>query len=155
MTPPAASCASKYRMGLFEHPFAAPELAESVGSPEHRQVARECVRQSLVLLKNDRHALPLSKRVKHLVVAGKAADDLGIQCGGWTIYWQGKAGQALPGGTTILEAIRQAVGPGTQVSFSPDGAGLARADAVLVVVGELPYAEMKGRPHRPGPFRRR
>ncbi len=136
----------KYEMGLFDHPFAAPELVESVGCAEHRRVARECVRQSLVLLKNDRHVLPLSKKIKRLAVAGKAADDLGIQCGGWTISWQGQAGQNLPGGTTLLKAIRQSVGPETDVSFSPDGAtlGSAQADAVLVVIGELPYAEMKG-----------
>ncbi|MGA2865266.1 MAG: glycoside hydrolase family 3 N-terminal domain-containing protein [Verrucomicrobiota bacterium] len=134
----------KYEIGLFEHPYGAPELVGAVGSAEHRQVARECVRQSLVLLKNSRHALPLSKRMKQLAVVGPAADDLGTQCGGWTISWQGQAGQALPGGTTILQAIRRTVGPDTKVTFSPDGAGLAGAEAVLVVIGEPPYAEMKG-----------
>ena len=89
-------------------------------------------------------ALPLSKQIKRLVVAGAAANDLGIQCGGWTIAWQGKTGEVTRGGTTILAAIRQAVGPNTQVTHSPDGSGTAGADAVLVVVGERPYAEMKG-----------
>jgi beta-glucosidase len=134
----------KYQIGLFEHPFGDPELAEAVGSAEHRKVARDCVRQSLVVLKNDGHALPLSKDLKRLVVVGKAADDLGMQCGGWTISWQGQAGQVINGGTTILAAVRQAVSKETQVSFSIDGAGVAAADAVLVVVGEQPYAEMKG-----------
>jgi len=135
---------AKYRMGLFEHPFANPKLVAEVGSPAHRQVARDCVRQSLVILKNDSHALPLSRKLRHLAVVGRAADDLGVQCGGWTITWQGKAGEVTHGGTTILTAVRQTAGPGTEVTFSPDGSQLAGADAVLVVVGEQPYAEMKG-----------
>jgi beta-glucosidase len=134
----------KCELGLFEHPYADPKLTDTVGSAEHRKVARECVRQSLVLLKNDNHALPLSKKVKNLAVVGKAADDLGIQCGGWTITWQGQSGGAMRGGTTILAAVRQTVSPATKVTFSPDGSNIQGADAVLVVVGELPYAEMKG-----------
>jgi beta-glucosidase len=67
-----------------------------------------------------------------------------MQCGGWTIAWQGKSGAVTKGGTTILEAIRQTVSPGTHVIHSADGSGIERADAVLVVVGEPPYAEMKG-----------
>ncbi len=132
----------KFQMGLFENPWTDPALTAQIGSPEHRQVARECVRQSLVLLKNKNHALPLRKDLKHLAVVGIGADDLGIQCGGWTISWQG-SGQ-LTTGTTILQAIRQAVSPQTQVTFSPDGSGITNADAVIVVVGEHPYAEMRG-----------
>ncbi len=135
---------AKFIMGLFAHPYGNPNLTAEVGSPAHRQVARECVRQSLVLLKNENHALPFSKALKHLVVTGRGADDLGMQCGGWTISWQGKTGAVTHGGTTILEAVRQAAGPGTQVTFSPDSSALAGADAILVVVGEQPYAEMKG-----------
>jgi beta-glucosidase len=134
----------KFEMGLFEHPFTDPALTAQVGSAEHRAVARQCVRASLVLLKNRNHVLPLSKHVKQLAVVGRAADDLGLQCGGWTIDWQGKPGPVTSGGTTILEAIRQTVAPGANVTFSRDGSGLAGADAVIVVVGELPYAEMKG-----------
>jgi len=107
-------------------------------------VARECVRQSLVPLKNSNHTLPLAKNLKHLVVVGAAADDIGIQCGGWTIAWQGATGNVTHGGTTILTAIRNTVAPGTQVTFSPDGSDVKGADAVIVVVGEMPYAEMKG-----------
>ena len=114
-----ASCWLKLRIGLFAHPFPIPALDASVGSAEHRAVARECVRQSLVLLKNENHALPLAKHAKRLVVVGKAADDIGIQCGGWTIDWQGKPGNVLKGGTTILAAIRQAA-PG-EVIFSANG----------------------------------
>lgn len=119
-------------------------LTQAIGSAAHRQVARECVQQSLVLLKNERAALPLDKNLKHIQVVGAAADDLGMQCGGWTISWQGESGKITPGGTTILEAIRQAAGPATKVSFSPDATKTESADAVIVVVGEAPYAEMKG-----------
>ncbi|MBV9121982.1 MAG: glycoside hydrolase family 3 protein, partial [Planctomycetes bacterium] len=135
----------KLQMHLFEHPLRVdPALTEQVGSPEHRQVARECVRQSLVLLKNDHQVLPLSKQVKRLCVAGAAADDLGLQCGGWTISWQGKTGKVIRGGTTILAGLRQAAPHGMEVSYSPDGTGARRADAVLVVLGEKPYAETLG-----------
>jgi beta-glucosidase len=134
----------KFQIGLFDHPFADPQLVEQIGSPEHREVARECVRESLVLLKNDHHALPLSKQIKHLTVVGAAADDLGIQCGGWTISWQGTTGAVTHGGTTLLSAIRQTVSPDTQVTFSPNGDNIHDADAIIAVVGEMPYAEMKG-----------
>ncbi len=132
----------KYQMGLFENPHTDPALTAEIGSPEHRAVARECVRESLVLLKNENHALPLSKKIKRLVVVGAAADDLKIQCGGWTIMWQGD-GQ-LTRGTTILQAIRETVSPETEVTFSPDGSDIKNADAIIVVVGEEPYAEGNG-----------
>jgi len=134
----------KLEMGVFEHPYAEPKLTAAVGSPGHRKIARQCVRESLVLLKNDNRALPLSRKLRHLAVVGKAADDLGTQCGGWTITWQGKTGAVTSGGTTILAAARQAAGRDTRITYSPDGSNLAGADAVLVVVGETPYAEMKG-----------
>jgi beta-glucosidase len=134
----------KFEMGLFTNPYTDPALTAEIGSAAHREVARQCVRESLVLLKNDNKSMPLSKNLKHLVVVGAAADDLGIQCGGWTISWQGQAGNVTHGGTTILTAIRNTVTPGTIVTFSPDGNGVKGADAVVVVVGELPYAESKG-----------
>jgi beta-glucosidase len=136
--------AVKYQMGLFEHPFADPQLTTALGSAAHRKVARECVRQSLVLLKNNQRLLPFSKKIKHVVVVGKAADDLGAQCGGWTITWQGKSGAVTTGGTTILSGIRQAAGDRIAISYSVNGNDLTGADAVLAVVGEQPYAEMKG-----------
>ena len=83
--------------------------------PEHRAVARQCVRESLVVLKNESRALPLAKNIKRLTVVGSAAADLGVQCGGWTVDWQSKPGISLRGGTTILAAIRQTVSPETQV----------------------------------------
>jgi beta-glucosidase len=134
----------KFEMGLFDHPYGDPALAAAIGSAEHRAVARECVRQSLVPLKNDHHALPLAKNLKHLAVVGAAADDIGIQCGGWTISWQGQSGNTIHGGTTILTAIRKTVAAGTQVTFSADGSDLKEADAVVVVLGESPYAETAG-----------
>ena len=134
----------KFEMGLFENPYTDPALTAQIGSASHREVARQCVRESLVLLKNDNQTIPLAKNLKHLVVVGAAADDLGIQCGGWTISWQGQPGNITHGGTTILAGIRNAVVSGTTVTFSPDGTDVKGADAVVVVVGELPYAEGKG-----------
>jgi beta-glucosidase len=133
----------KFQMGLFENPWTDPALTAQIGSPEHRAIARQCVRESLVLLKNEDHALPLSRNIARLAVVGTAADDLGMQCGGWTISWQGNHGKVTEG-TTILAAIRQTVSPQTQVVFSPDASNLQNPDAVIVVVGESPYAEMKG-----------
>jgi beta-glucosidase len=134
----------KFQLGLFQSTATDPSLTAAIGSPEHRAGARKCVSESLVLLKNENDTLPLSKKLKHLVVVGVGADDLGMQCGGWTIDWQGRRGQVTPGGTTILAAVKQAVSPETQVTFSPDGSDLKDADAVIAVVGEEPYAEMKG-----------
>jgi beta-glucosidase len=135
----------KFQMGLFEHPYTDdPKLAADIGCAAHREVARQCVRESLVLLKNEKHTLPLSKKIKHLVVVGGAADNLGMQCGGWTVYWQGGTGEITTGGTTILAGIRQMVSPETQVTYSPDASDITKADAVIAVVGELPYAEWRG-----------
>jgi len=134
----------KFQMGLFENAYTDPALTAEIGSAAHREVARQCVRESLVLLKNDNKTMPLAKNLKRLAVAGAAADDLGIQCGGWTISWQGQAGNITHGGTTILSAIRHTVALGTTVTFSPDGSDVKGADAVVVVVGELPYAEKNG-----------
>jgi beta-glucosidase len=135
----------KFQMGLFEHPYTDnPALTAAIGSAAHRQVARQCVRESLVLLKNEHHTLPLSKKIKHLVVVGEGADDLGAQCGGWTISWQGHTGVVTTGGTTILTAIRHAASPETKVTYSPDASEITNAEAVVAVVGELPYAEWRG-----------
>lgn len=134
----------KFQLGLFQNDTTDAALTAAIGSPEHRAVARQCVRESLVQLKNEKHALPLAKNLKHLVVIGAGADDLGMQCGGWTIDWQGGHGNITHGGTTLLSAIRQAVSSATQVTFSADASDLQNADAIIAVVGEPPYAEMKG-----------
>ena len=134
----------KFQMGLFAGTATDPKLTAAIGSPEHRTVARECVRKSLVLLKNEKHILPLSKNIKRLAVVGVAANDLGMQCGGWTVDWQGGRGNVTRGGTTILAAIRQAVSPQTKIMFSADASNLKNVEAIIAVVGELPYAEGKG-----------
>lgn len=115
-------------------------LQRTFGGAEHRAVARQAVRESLVLLKNQGKVLPLKKSAR-VFVAGKSADDLGNQCGGWTIDWQGKSGNITSGGTTLLAAIRKNA---ANVAFSADGKG-AEGNAVgVVVIGEKPYAEMQG-----------
>ena len=134
----------KFAMGLMNKsrsPLADRRLHKTFGSAKHRQVARECVRQSLVLLKNDKRTLPLSKKLARIHVGGKSADDIGNQCGGWTIDWQGKSGDVTPGGTTILKAIQSTVSPATKVTFSKDGSGAGGADVGILVIGETPYAE--------------
>ncbi len=134
----------KLQLGLFEHPFTDRTLTSTIGSPAHRDVARRAVRESLVLLKNDGDLLPLSKRTPRIFVAGKSADDVGNQAGGWTIRWQGQSGDAVPG-TTILGAIRAAVASGTTVTYDRDANGLdASYDVAIVVAGETPYAEWFG-----------
>ncbi len=133
----------KFELGLFEHPYAnAAKLAE-VGSQEHRAVAREAVAKSLVLLKNAGPALPLSKELPLVYVAGQAADNIGQQCGGWTIEWQGQLGDITPG-TTILEAIRNTVSAGARVEYNPEGRFATAAPVCIAVVGEAPYAEGVG-----------
>jgi beta-glucosidase len=123
----------KAAAGVWEHPMANRQLAAEFGSPAHRQVGRDAVRQSMVLLKNDKNVLPLKKTAK-VSVTGSKAKDMGSQCGGWTGGWQGRTGAVTPG-TTIQRAIERAAG------------GLADAgdaDVLVVVVGETPYAESAG-----------
>ena len=133
---------TKFRLGLFERPFGDASLLDTVGSPEHRAVARQAVRESQVLLVNRGRALPLDPNATHIAVGGKAADDIGLQSGGWTISWQGSRGPITPG-TTVLEAIRKAA-PRAKVSHAPDGRVARDAKAAVIVIGEEPYAEMKG-----------
>lgn len=137
----------KIAMGLMDKshsPLADRSLHAIFGSPAHRQVARQCVRESMVLLKNDGKILPLRKTAKRIHVAGKSAKDIGNQCGGWTIDWQGKSGDVMTGGTTILDAIKKTVSPRTQVTVSLDGTNANGADVAIVVIGETPYAEGRG-----------
>ena len=136
----------KFAMGLMDpkrNQLADRSLQASVGSPEHRAVARQAVRESLVLLKNDKKLLPIAATAKRIHVAGVGANDIGIQAGGWTITWQGKAGP-ITKGTTILDGLKAAVKAGTTVTYAADGSGAAGADLAVVVVGERPYAEMFG-----------
>ncbi len=130
----------KFQMGLFEQPLADFSLVDTVGSDAHRQLARQAVRESMVLLKND-GILPLSKNIDNVIVAGSKADDIGIQCGGWSISWQGASGDITPG-TTIKEAIENVIGT-NKVNFTTD-VNFPEANAAVVVVGEQPYAEGAG-----------
>jgi len=118
---------------------------ELLGAPEHRAVARSAVRESLVLLKNHAHLLPLSPRAR-VLVAGDAADSIARQSGGWTIDWQGsEPNQDFPHGETIYAAIARAVtAAGGTVSLSASGGFNDRPDVAIVVFGEHPYAEYEG-----------
>ncbi len=135
----------KFKLGLFEHPYSDSSLLAHIGSDKHRKLARKAVRQSMVLLKND-GILPLSKNIGHIHVSGKNADNLGNQCGGWTISWQGKGGP-ITIGTTIFEAIEKTVSSNTIVTYSEDGTGADGANVGIVVIGEKPYAEWEGDTH--------
>ncbi len=114
-----------------------------IGCKEHREIARQAVRESLVLLKNDDKLLPLDKGAGKVFVAGVSADNIGDQCGGWTIDWQGRSGD-ITDGTTLLEAVKATVSEDTEVVYSAGGEGAKGADVAIVVVGEKPYAEMRG-----------
>ncbi|KAL3530188.1 hypothetical protein ACH5RR_009510, partial [Cinchona calisaya] len=141
----------KFILGLFENPMADYSLVHELGSQEHRELAKEAVRKSLVLLKNgkniDRPMIPLPKRESKILVAGSHAHNIGNQCGGWTIEWRGQPGN-ITVGTTILTAIKNTVDPSTQVVFSenPDVNFIKsnKFSHAIVVVGEKPYAEIPG-----------
>ncbi|MFB7980782.1 glycoside hydrolase family 3 protein [Streptomyces vinaceus] len=133
----------KFRLGLFEKPYADRSGLGAVGSAEHRAVAREAAAQSQVLLKNEGGLLPLKPSQK-VYVAGSNADDLGNQAGGWTVSWQGSSGRNTVG-TTILEGMRKAAASPEAVTYSKDAsAPTAGYDVGVVVVGETPYAEGVG-----------
>lgn len=132
----------KFRLGLFENPFPDTTLYKTIGCEEHRNIARKAVRESLVLLKNNRNVLPLNKETKKIVVVGEHANNSGYQSGGWTVAWQG-VWDNYQGATTILEGIQKhSVG---LVVYDENGIGdHLDADAAIIVVGETPYAEFKG-----------
>lgn len=136
----------KLSIGLLKHPLGpASGTQATLGDDSVRALAREAAAKSLVLLKNDQGMLPLAKDAK-LLVLGPAADDLGVQCGGWTREWQGgrdRANMPWVQGTTILEGLR-AVAESSGGRIVTDPAEADGAAAVLVVLGERPYAEGQG-----------
>jgi len=140
----------KIRAGLFEK--GAPSTRslagkkEVLGAPEHRAVARQAVRESLVLLKNKNNLLPLAPKQK-VLVAGDGADNIGKQAGGWSVTWQGtgNVNSDFPGATSIYAGINQAVSAaGGKATLSVDGSFKDKPDVAIVVFGEDPYAEMQG-----------
>jgi beta-glucosidase len=133
----------KMELGLFDNPNGDPSPPLIVETEAHRVLARQAVSESLVLLKNERFTLPLVKDTPMIYVAGQGADDMGMQCGGWTNGWQGNLGN-IRSGTTILQGIREAVLPGSLVKYSITGEFTDIADVGVVVVGEKPYAEGMG-----------
>lgn len=140
----------KFTAGMFDMELnndTEQELIDNFGSDEHREIARRAVRESLVLLKNetvgDSTALSALADAKNIAVVGQKAFDMGSQCGGWTITWQGKAGN-ITQGTTLIEGFAKAVDSDVKLSHSVDGSNCDGADAVIAVFGETPYAETDG-----------
>ncbi|WP_339614888.1 glycoside hydrolase family 3 N-terminal domain-containing protein [uncultured Gilvimarinus sp.] len=140
----------KLRAGLFE--VGAPSergiagRADLLGAPEHREVARQAVRESLVLLKNSDGLLPLSRDAK-VLVTGDGADNIGKQAGGWSVTWQGTGNKNsdFPGATSIYDGIAEAVeAGGGSAELSKNGSFKEKPDVAIVVFGEDPYAEMQG-----------
>lgn len=140
----------KYKAGLFnklkpsENLFAKDK--NIIGSKEHRNLARQAVRESLVLLKNNNQLLPL-KTATHILVTGKGAHNIGMQAGGWSISWQGTGNknEDFPGSTSVFQALISAIEEGTGlVEISKDGSYQQKPDVAIVVFGEDPYAEGQG-----------
>jgi beta-glucosidase len=140
----------KLRAGLFEkgRPSSRALAGQRalIGAAEHRTVAREAVRKSLVLLKNANNLLPLRPKMT-VLVAGDGADNIGKQTGGWTLTWQGSgnSNEDFPGATSVFEGIRSTVAAaGGTATLSVDGSFQSRPDVAIVVFGENPYAEWHG-----------
>jgi beta-glucosidase len=140
----------KFRAGLFSKPRPAERALSAktdiIGSKAHRLIARQAVRESLVLLKNKNQLLPLKPNQK-IGITGDAADNIGKQSGGWSITWQGSGNtnQDFPGATSIYQGIKDKVeAAGGQVELSPSGIFNQTPDVAIVVFGEEPYAEGNG-----------
>lgn len=134
----------KFRLNLFENPYPDDRYIEQIGCKEHRSIARQAVRESLVLLKNTPRTLPLKKNQK-IVVVGEHANNTGLQSGGWTIHWQGTS-ENYHGATSILEGLK-AMSDGEILYDSTGNASYDNAEVAIIVVGETPYAEFMGDIH--------
>src|ERR1700676_1668957 len=137
----------KFRMGVFGEPSPAHRSGtfKPIGTLQHRAIAREAVRKSLVLLKNSR-VLPIKPNAT-VLVAGEGANNIAMQSGGWTLSWQGadNGPNDFPGATSIYEGLKAQIdAAGGQALFSPDGTWAQKADVAIVVFGETPYAEFMG-----------
>jgi beta-glucosidase len=132
----------KCEMGLLDGTLRLVDrnLTAQVGSAAHRAVARKAVAASVVVLKNDGGVLPLSKTVPGIALGGKTADNIGNQCGGWTVTWQGMSG-AITTGTTVKQALESVV-TSAHVSYALDGSATGNGSTVgIAVIGETPYSE--------------
>jgi beta-glucosidase len=132
----------KQTLGLFGEPYYS--IPADLGNAKHRALAREAVARSVTLMKNEDDILGRLRTFDSILVAGQGASDIGMQCGGWTIHWQGSHGDITPG-TTLLEGFSEYHGG---LTFAPDGKASGDYDAAIVVIGESPYAEGQG--DRPG-----
>ncbi len=140
----------KFRLGLFEAGRPSTRAVGGqfalIGAPAHRAVARQAVRESLVLLKNQNGVLPLSPK-QRILVAGDGANDVGKQAGGWTLNWQGTGTtrKDFPNADSIYEGIaHQARAAGGEAVLAVDGRYAVKPDVAVVVFGEDPYAEFQG-----------
>lgn len=132
----------KFKLGLFENPFPDTTLVSKIGIKKHRVIAKQAVRESLVLLKNEHNLLPISKTTKKIVVIGEHANSAGLQSGGWSINWQGTL-ENYKGATTILDGIKKQ-SKGEVVYDKNATENHFDADLAIIVVGEIPYAEFFG-----------
>jgi len=131
----------KQQLKLFDNPMIM--NAGEIGTDANRAAAREMVADSLVLLRNEKNTIKKLSESKRILVAGQGANNIGMQCGGWTITWQGGNG-TITKGTTILEGIKEATKGKADIFYAADGNSNAKVDAVIAVIGEDPYAETQG-----------
>jgi beta-glucosidase len=138
----------KFDLDLFDNPYPDVSHLPRLGNGQHRKVARQAVRESMVLLQNRNHALPIPKDTSDIIITGPGANDIGLQCGGWTISWQGSSGNTVPG-DTLLRSVQKSVSAKSNVFFADSEKEIDRfyrrknhkASFGVVVVAEKPYAE--------------